>query len=336
MRILVTGGAGYIGSHTCLALMEQGFEVCVVDNLSNSSLTPLNRVQELTGRRLDFYRADLGSRDELLPVFENHRFDAVIHFAGSKAVGESAVKPLMYYSNNVCSSLVLLGLMQEHGVKTMVFSSSATVYGEPEEVPVRETAALRPANPYGRTKLCIEDILKDLHAADKSWNIGILRYFNPVGAHSSGLIGEDPMDIPNNLMPFISQVAVGKLAELEVYGNDYPTRDGTGVRDYIHVMDLAEGHICALRKLGEKPGLVLYNLGTGRGFSVLEMISAFEKASGRRIPYRITGRREGDVAVCLADPSLAERELGWKAERGIEEMCADSWRWQSGNPEGYR
>ena len=335
MRILVTGGAGYIGSHTCLTLLEQGYEVCVVDNLSNSKETPLKRVQALTGRQLGFYRVDLTDKERLREVFESRAFDGVIHFAGLKAVGESTEKPLAYYRNNIVGTLSLLELMQAYGVHNIVFSSSATVYGEPESVPIRETAGVGPTNPYGQTKLMIEHILKDLYQSDRDFNIAILRYFNPVGAHPSGQIGEDPNDIPNNLMPFISQVAVGRQEKLSVFGSDYPTPDGTGVRDYIHVMDLAAGHGCALERLRDNPGVVTYNLGTGRGYSVLEMIAAFEKASGREIPYQVTGRREGDIAVCYADPSLAQRELGWRAERGIEEMCADAWRWQSANPDGY-
>ncbi len=335
MKILVTGGAGYIGSHTCLLLLEAGYDVCVVDNLSNSKRVPLERIQEITGRNLEFAGTDLTHKKALAQVFEAHSFDAVIHFAGFKAVGESVLMPLKYYWNNIAGTLVLLELMNAYGVQNIVFSSSATVYGEPDRVPIKETFPVCPANPYGQTKLHIENILRDLYTADQNWNIAILRYFNPVGAHPSGMIGEDPNDIPNNLMPFISQVAVGKLPELAVYGNDYPTHDGTGVRDYIHVMDLAAGHICALNKLKKNPGLVTYNLGTGRGYSVLEMISAFEKMSGQPIPYKITGRREGDIAVCYADPSLAEKELGWKAGRGIKEMCQDSWRWQSRNPDGY-
>jgi len=335
MRILVTGGAGYIGSHTCLTLLEQGYEVCVVDNLSNSKETPLKRVQELCGRQLSFYRVDLADKEGLREVFEAHAFDGVIHFAGLKAVGESTEKPLAYYRNNIGGTLSLLELMQVYGVHRIVFSSSATVYGDPASVPIKETAGVGPTNPYGRTKLMIEQILRDLYQSDRDFNIAILRYFNPVGAHPSGRIGEDPNDIPNNLMPFVSQVAVGRQEKLSVFGSDYPTPDGTGVRDYIHVMDLAAGHGCALERLRENPGVVTYNLGTGRGYSVLEMIAAFEKASGRKVPYQVVGRREGDIAVCYADPSLAERELGWRAERGIEAMCADAWRWQSANPDGY-
>jgi len=335
MKILVTGGAGYIGSHACLALMEEGHDVCVVDNLSNSKEVPLERIQEITGRELQFYCIDLTDKDALAKVFEAHRFDAVMHFAGFKAVGESVARPLKYYRNNIVAALVLFELMAARGVRNIVFSSSATVYGESREVPIKETAPVCPINPYGRTKLYIENILQDLHAADDRWNIIILRYFNPVGAHPSGMIGEAPNDIPNNLMPFISQVAVGKQPQLSVYGNDYPTHDGTGVRDYIHVMDLAAGHACALNKLREKPGLVTCNLGTGRGFSVLEMIQAFEKMSGRPVPYEVVSRRPGDIASCYADPSLAEKELGWTARLGINEMCLDAWRWQLNNPEGY-
>ena len=335
MRILVTGGAGCIGSHTCLTLLEQGYEVCVVDNLSNSKETPLKRVQELCGRQLSFYRVDLADKEGLREVFEAHAFDGVIHFAGLKAVGESTEKPLAYYRNNIGGTLSLLELMQVYGVHRIVFSSSATVYGDPASVPIKETAGVGPTNPYGRTKLMIEQILRDLYQSDRDFNIAILRYFNPVGAHPSGRIGEDPNDIPNNLMPFVSQVAVGRQEKLSVFGSDYPTPDGTGVRDYIHVMDLAAGHGCALERLRENPGVVTYNLGTGRGYSVLEMIAAFEKASGRKVPYQVVGRREGDIAVCYADPSLAGRELGWRAERGIGEMCADAWRWQAANPDGY-
>ncbi len=335
MKILITGGAGYIGSHTCLTLLEEGHEICVVDNLVNSKEAPLARVQEITGRHLDFQRVDLTQKERLRRVFAAHSFEGIIHFAGLKAVGESAVMPLPYYRNNICGTLVLLELMQAYGVKNLVFSSSATVYGEPESVPIRETAAVGPTNPYGRTKLMIEYILKDLYQSDPEFNIAILRYFNPVGAHGSGRIGEDPNDIPNNLMPFISQVAVGKQPRLSVFGSDYPTPDGTGVRDYIHVMDLAAGHGCALEKLCQNPGVVTYNLGTGRGYSVLEMIAAFERVSGRPIPYQLVDRREGDIAVCYADPALAEQDLGWRAKRGIEEMCTDVWRWQSANPNGY-
>ncbi len=334
-RILVTGGAGYIGSHTCVELLEAGYQVVVVDNLSNSSFTALERVQELTGRPLTFVRADLRDRPALEALFREHPVEAVIHFAGLKAVGESVARPLEYYDNNVGGTLSLLLTMRGAGVKTLVFSSSATVYGDPASLPIREDFPLSATNPYGRSKLIIEEMLRDLHRSDPAWDIAILRYFNPVGAHPSGRIGESPNDIPNNLMPYISQVAVGRLEKLSVFGNDYPTPDGTGVRDYIHVVDLALGHLKALEKLATHPGLVTYNLGTGQGYSVLEMVEAFREASGREIPYEITERRPGDIAACWADPSLAERELGWKATRGLREMCEDSWRWQRNNPDGY-
>jgi UDP-glucose 4-epimerase len=335
MNILVTGGAGYIGSHTCVELLNAGHDVVVVDNLANSKRESLRRVQELTGRPLTFHKADLRDRAALDAVFAATPIDAVIHFAGLKAVGESVEKPLTYYHNNVTGTLVLCDVMRTHDVDDIVFSSSATVYGDPEEVPIPETAPLGPTNPYGRTKWMIEEILRDLHGADPAWNIALLRYFNPVGAHPSGRIGEDPSGIPNNLLPYIAQVAVGKLDELRVFGADYPTHDGTGVRDYIHVVDLAVGHLRALDKLTTDPGVVTYNLGTGQGYSVLDVVQAFERASGQEIPYRITGRRPGDVATSYADPSKAGEELGWEAERGIEEMCADVWRWQSNNPNGY-
>jgi UDP-glucose 4-epimerase len=335
MNILVTGGAGYIGSHTCVELLEAGYEVIVADNLSNSKEESLRRVEAITGKRLTFHEVDLLDREALSSIFARSEIRSVIHFAGLKAVGESVSVPLRYYHNNVTGTLILCSVMMEHGVRNMVFSSSATVYGDPERVPIREDFPLGATNPYGRSKLMIEVILRDLHASDAGWNIALLRYFNPVGAHASGLIGEDPNGMPNNLMPFISQVAVGKLPMLSVFGNDYPTRDGTGVRDYIHVMDLARGHIHALKKLEQRPGIVTYNLGTGQGYSVLEMVRAFEKASGRKIPYRIAERRPGDIASCYADPSKAESELGWKAQRGIDDMCRDSWKWQSLNPDGY-
>jgi len=335
MKILVTGGAGYIGSHTCVELLNADYQVVVVDNLSNSKYESIKRVQELTGRSLDFYQVDLLDKDALNKVFDEHDIDAVIHFAGLKAVGESMNIPLRYYHNNLTGTIHLCEVMQAHQVKNIVFSSSATVYGDPASVPISEEFPLSATNPYGRTKLMIEEILQDLYGADHSWNVAILRYFNPVGAHPSGRIGEDPNDIPNNLMPYISQVAVGKLDELLVFGNDYPTPDGTGVRDYIHVIDLSLGHLKALEKLSQNPGVVIYNLGTGRGYSVLEMVAAFEKACGKKIPYRIVARREGDVAISYADPSKAQRELGWVATRGIEEMCADAWRWQVNNPDGY-
>lgn len=336
MNVFVTGGAGYIGSHTVLELLQAGHEVIVIDNLSNSSLEAIKRVEQVTDKKITFYENDLLDKEAVHKIFANHDIDSVIHFAGYKAVGESVNKPLMYYHNNITSTLVLCEIMNEHGVRNLVFSSSATVYGDPESVPITEDFPLSATNPYGRTKLFIEYILKDLHVSDSSWNISLLRYFNPVGAHKSGLIGEDPNDIPNNLMPYISQVAVGKLDQLSVFGGDYPTDDGTGVRDYIHVVDLAIGHLKALEKLESDPGLMIHNLGTGKGSSVLDMIKAFEKASGKEVPYRITDRRPGDIAECYADPGKAAKELDWKAERNIIQMCKDTWRWQSQNPNGYK
>ncbi|MEA3440034.1 MAG: UDP-glucose 4-epimerase GalE [Chloroflexota bacterium] len=335
MRIIVTGGAGYIGSHTCLELLQAGYEVVVIDNLINSKEESLRRVQELTGKTLKFHKVDLLDRGALDAVFSLGSVDAVIHFAGLKAVGESVSVPLRYYHNNITGTLVLCEVMKEHQVKNLVFSSSATVYGDPHTVPITEDFPLGATNPYGRTKWMIEEILRDLHHADPTWNIALLRYFNPVGAHTSGQIGEDPNDIPNNLMPYITQVAVGKLLELEVFGNDYPTHDGTGVRDYIHVVDLALGHLKALDRLALNPGVVTYNLGTGRGYSVLEVVAAFERAAEKEIPYKIVNRRPGDIAASYADPSLANKELGWAAERDIDQMCADAWRWQLRNPNGY-
>jgi UDP-glucose 4-epimerase len=336
-HILVTGGAGYIGSHTCLELLDSGYQVTVVDNLCNASPEALNRVKELTGKSIRFFEIDLLDEKGLGDVFDtSDTIDAVIHFAGLKAVGESVEKPLLYYQNNLVGTLNLCQVMQDHGVKNIVFSSSATVYGDPDSVPITEDFPLLPCtNPYGRTKAMIEDILRDIHTADRGWNVALLRYFNPVGAHASGRIGEDPGGIPNNLMPYISQVAVGKLKELSVFGDDYPTHDGTGVRDFIHVVDLALGHLKALEKLDEKPGVVTYNLGTGQGYSVLDLVRAFARACGREIPYRIAPRRPGDIAQCYADPSLARKELGWEATRGLKEMCEDTWRWQSMNPNGY-
>ncbi|KAB2889408.1 MAG: UDP-glucose 4-epimerase GalE [Desulfobulbaceae bacterium] len=338
MHILVTGGAGYIGSHTCLELLQAGYKVTAVDNLCNASEESLRRVTELAGRSLAFHRTDLRDRAGLEAVFAGSPvpFDAVIHFAGLKAVGESVAEPLRYYQNNIVGTLVLCEVMAEHGTRNIVFSSSATVYGDPATVPITEEFPLSCTNPYGRTKLMTEEILRDLHAADPSWNVILLRYFNPVGAHPSGRIGEDPLDIPNNLMPYIAQVAVGQLECLSVFGDDYPTPDGTGVRDYIHVVDLARGHERALARLRQRPGVAVYNLGTGRGHSVLEMVAAFERACGRKIPHCVAPRRPGDVAICYADPARAEREMGWKAERGVAEMCADAWRWQHANPRGYR
>ena len=335
MRVLVTGGAGYIGSHTTLVLLEAGHEVVVVDNLSNSKREALRRVEELTGRAVEFHQVDLLDRPALDAVFRHGRIDAVLHFAGLKAVGESVSQPLRYFHNNVTGTLVLLEVMEHHAVRTVVFSSSATVYGDPHAVPITEDFPLSATNPYGRSKLMIEEILRDLHRADPAWRVGILRYFNPVGAHPSGRIGEDPNGIPNNLLPYVAQVAIGRLPELAVFGNDYPTPDGTGVRDYIHVMDLAEGHVRALDRLASHPGLHVWNLGTGRGYSVLEMVAAFKRASGRKVPYWIAPRRPGDVAACWADPERAREELGWTASRGLDEMCADAWRWQAANPHGY-
>ncbi|HLR25428.1 MAG TPA: UDP-glucose 4-epimerase GalE [Fodinibius sp.] len=335
MTILVTGGAGFIGSHTVLELLKHGDDVVVVDNLDNSKEESLRRVEDITGKSLTFHKADLLDKPAIDAIFSKHDIDSVIHFAGYKAVGESVSKPLSYYHNNITGTLYLCEIMEKYGVTDLVFSSSATVYGDPQEVPITEDFPLQTTNPYGRTKLFIEKILRDLHPANEAWNIALLRYFNPVGAHESGRIGEDPNDIPNNLMPYITQVAIGKLEELSVFGDDYPTHDGTGVRDYIHVVDLAIGHLKALNKLSEGPGVVTYNLGTGQGYSVLDVVKAFEEASGRNISYRITDRRPGDAAVCYADPAKAQQELGWKAERGLVEMCKDSWKWQSQNPEGY-
>ena len=334
MHILVTGGAGYIGSHTCVELLLSGHSVTVVDNLINSSSVAIERVKQITGRGLRFELADIRDADALDRVLASEQFDAVVHFAGLKAVGESVSQPLRYFENNVTGTLRLLESMGRAGVRRVVFSSSATVYGDPASVPIREDFPLSASNPYGRTKLFIEDILRDLHRSDARWDITLLRYFNPVGAHPSGLIGEDPAGIPNNLMPYVSQVAVGRLERLNVWGSDYPTPDGTGVRDYIHVVDLARGHLAALEAQDEA-GVRAFNLGTGRGFSVLEMISAFEKASGRNVPDTLAPRRPGDVAMCYADASLAQQELGWAAELGVERMCEDAWRWQSMNPNGY-
>ena len=337
MKILVTGGAGYIGSHTCLELLNQGHEVVVVDNLCNSCEEALNRVKELTGKDLAFYEADILDKEALNRVFDQEKIDAVIHFAGLKAVGESVAKPLEYYHNNITGTLVLCDVMRSHGVKKIIFSSSATVYGDPAFIPITEDCPKgKITNPYGQTKSMLEQVLTDLHVADPEWNVTLLRYFNPVGAHESGRIGEDPTGIPNNLTPYITQVAVGKLKEVNVFGNDYDTPDGTGVRDYIHVMGLAIGHVKALQKFADKPDVYIYNLGTGRGYSVLEMIQAFSKAVGHDIPYVIKPRRAGDIATCYADATKAKNELGWTAERGIDEMCQDAWRWQSNNPNGYR
>ncbi len=336
MKIVVTGGAGYIGSHTCLELLEAGHQVVVIDNLVNSSRESLRRVEELTGRPVEFHEVDLLDMEGLEKVFSSAvPIDGVIHFAGLKAVGESVAKPLLYYNNNIKATLNLCDVMVRHDVKSIIFSSSATVYGDPATVPITENFPLSCTNPYGRTKLMSEEILTDLSRALDGWDVILLRYFNPVGAHHSGRIGEDPDGIPNNLMPYVSQVAVGKLEELSVFGNDYPTRDGTGVRDYIHVVDLALGHVKALQKVNSGSGVSIYNLGTGKGYSVLEIAQAFEKVCGKAIPYRITKRRPGDIATCYADPAKALKELGWRAERGLEEMCESTWNWQKNNPEGY-
>jgi len=335
MRILVTGGAGYIGSHTTLALLAAGHDVVVVDNFSNSKPEALRRVAGLAGRPAAVHAVDLLDAPALDRVFAAAPPDGVIHFAGLKAVGESVQQPRRYYHNNVTGTLVLLETMARHGVRTLVFSSSATVYGDPHALPITEDFPLSATNPYGRSKLMIEEILGDVARADPTWAIAVLRYFNPVGADPSGRIGEDPQGIPNNLLPYVTQVAVGRLPELAVFGNDYPTPDGTGVRDYIHVVDLADGHLRALQHLAIGPGLFTCNLGTGRGYSVLEMVAAMAAASGRPIPYHVAPRRPGDVASCYADPGLAARVLGWTARRGLDEMCADAWRWQQGNPEGY-
>ncbi len=335
MKILVTGGAGYIGSHTCVELLEAGHEVVVVDNLSNSKKESLNRVGKITNKRLEFHKVDLLDRGAINSIFQSHKIDVVIHFAGLKAVGESVSIPLRYYHNNITGTLTLCEVMEENNVRNIIFSSSATVYGDPHKVPITEEFPLSATNPYGRSKLMIEEILKDLYTSNDKWNIVLLRYFNPVGAHPSGLIGEDPNGIPNNLLPYISQVAIGKLSKLSVFGNDYHTKDGTGVRDYIHVVDLAKGHLKALDKIPFDSGVSIYNLGTGHGYTVLEMIEAFKKASQKDIPYEIVDRRPGDIASCYADPSKAEEELGWIAEMDLDRMCEDAWRWQSNNPNGY-
>lgn len=335
MVILVTGGAGFIGSHTCVQLLEAGYELVVVDNLSNSNRIALERVREITEKNLRFYEIDLLDIESLTRVFEENDIEAVIHFAGLKAVGESVQVPLHYYHNNITGTLSLCEVMANFGVYKIVFSSSATVYGIPERVPISEEFPLGATNPYGRTKLMIEEILRDLYVSNNQWSISILRYFNPIGAHESGRIGEDPKGIPNNLMPYITQVAMGKLEQLQIYGGDYPTVDGTGVRDYIHVVDLAEGHLKALELILQTKGVYIHNLGTGNGYSVLQLVDAFEKASGRKIPYRIVPRRPGDVAICYADPTKAQEELGWVAQRGVHEMCIDAWNWQIKNPNGY-
>ena len=338
MSILVSGGAGYIGSHTCVELLKAGYEIVVADNLCNSCEESVARVEKITGKKVPFEKVDFTDHAATEALFQKYpAIDSVIHFAGLKAVGESVRKPLEYYTNNLTSTLVLLNVMRDHGVKNFVFSSSATVYGDPASVPIREDFPTGgTTNPYGTTKLMLERVLKDYAAADPTLNIAILRYFNPIGAHESGLIGEDPNGIPNNLVPYIAQVAVGKLEKLHVFGDDYNTPDGTGVRDYIHVVDLAAGHVAAVKKLAEKPGLIIVNLGTGKGYSVLDILHAYEKACGKKLPYVVDPRREGDIAECYSDPTKAKEVLGWEAKYGIEEMCASSWKWQSQNPNGYR
>lgn len=333
--ILVTGGAGYIGTHTCIQLLAAGYQLLVLDNFSNSSPEALRRVEQITGQSIALIEGDINDRPLLDRCFSEHAIAAVIHFAGLKAVGESVAQPLRYYHNNVSGTLTLCEAMQAAGVFQLVFSSSATVYGDPDSLPIREDFPTRTTNPYGQTKLVVEHMLRDLGVADSRWRVALLRYFNPVGAHSSGLIGEDPADIPNNLMPFIAQVAVGRRAALQVFGSDYPTHDGTGVRDYIHVMDLADGHVKALQWLAHNQGVEAFNLGTGQGYSVLDMLHAFERACGKPLPYQLVARRPGDIASCYADPARAEQMLGWKATQGVDAMCADTWRWQQNNPAGY-
>ena len=335
MKILVTGGAGYIGTHTCIELIKAGYDIVVVDNLCNSSLESLNRVEGLVGCNIPFYKVDVRDKIALTRVFEQHSIDGVIHFAGLKAVGESVKKPIEYYDTNVGGTFILADIMRGFGCKTFVFSSSATVYGDPHIAPIKEDFPLSVTNPYGRSKLMIEEFLQDVFVADDSWHIALLRYFNPIGAHKSGLIGEDPNDIPNNLIPYISQVAAGKLGKLSIFGGDYDTPDGTGVRDYIHVVDLAKGHVKALQALEDKPQVLIVNLGTGNGYSVLDMVKAFERISGRGVPYQIVDRRPGDIATCYADPAYAAEKLDWKAEYELDEMCEDTWRWQLQNPDGY-
>ena len=336
MAVLVTGGAGYIGSHTCVELLNNGYEVVVMDNLYNSNEKALERVEQITGKKVTFYNVDMLDREAMNEIFEKETIDSVIHFAGYKAVGESVRKPLEYYHNNITGTLNLCDVMRNHGVKNIIFSSSATVYGDPAFVPITEDCPKgQITNPYGQTKGMLEQILTDLHVSDPEWNVVLLRYFNPIGAHKAGIIGEDPKGIPNNRVPYIAQVAVGKLEKLGVFGDDYDTPDGTGVRDYIHVVDLAKGHVKAMKKFEDQPEVRIYNLGTGNGYSVLQVLHAFEKACGKTLPYEMKPRRAGDIATCYADPAKAKAELGWEAEYGIEEMCEDSWRWQSMNPNGY-
>lgn len=331
MAIFITGGLGYIGSHTTIELLNSGYDVIIADNLYNSKIVVLDKIKKITGKTPKFYKIDLLNEYDVEKVFEENNIESVIHFAAYKAVGESCVLPIEYYHNNITSTMIVLKMMKKYGVKKFVFSSSATVYGSSEIMPIKEDFPLSATNPYGRTKLIIEDILRDLYKSDSNWDIAILRYFNPVGAHESGEIGEDPKGIPNNIMPYITKVAIGELEELSVFGNDYNTHDGTGIRDYIHVVDLAKGHVKALEKINTDSGLVTYNLGTGKGYSVLDLVKEFSKASGKQIPYKIVGRRKGDIAICYADPSKANNELEWKAEKSIEEMCEDSWRWQRNN-----
>jgi len=335
MSILLTGGAGFIGSHTCLELLQEGYDIVVADNLSNSKAESLKRVQEISGKSLHFYKADLLDREGMEPIFREHEIEAVVHFAGLKSVEQSVRHPLEYYHTNITGTLILVELMQKHNIKKMVFSSSATIYGNAKRVPIQENEPLQATNPYGRTKLIIEEIFRDLSIADPEWSISLLRYFNPTGAHPSGRIGEDPTGFRTNIMPYLTQVAVGNLDIVNVFGGDYPTEDGTGVRDYIHVVDLARGHVKALQKVVGTKGIEAYNLGTGRGYSVLELIDTFERVSGRSVPYQVVSRRPGDVAISYADPQKAWAELGWKAEKNLEDMCADAWRWQSNNPQGY-
>ena len=336
MKILVTGGCGYIGSHTVVELLENDYEVVIVDNLSNSKKDVIDKIEEITKKQVKFYEDDVCDKKALTKIFKENKIGAVIHFAGYKAVGESVAKPIEYYHNNMTGTLVLCDVMRAHGVKNIVFSSSATVYGDPAQIPITENCPKgQPTNPYGWTKSMLEQVLTDIHTSDNEWNVILLRYFNPIGAHKSGIIGEDPKGIPNNLVPYVAQVAVGKRECLGVFGNDYDTPDGTGVRDYIHVVDLAVGHVKAIEKLKEKPGVEVYNLGTGNGYSVLQVVAAFEKACGHAIPYEIKPRREGDIATCYCDPQKAKEDLGWVAKYGIDEMCEDSWRWQSSNPDGY-
>ena len=336
MKILVTGGVGYIGTHTCIELIKAGYEVIVVDNLCNSSLEALNRVESITQCNIPFYQADVRDKKALTQIFKQHVIDAVIHFAGLKAVGESVERPIKYYDTNVGGTFILANVMRDFNCKTFVFSSSATVYGNPHMVPIKEDFPLSATNPYGRSKLMIEEFLQDIFVSDDTWHVAILRYFNPVGAHSSGMIGEDPKGIPNNLIPYISQVAVGKLKKLSIFGGDYDTFDGTGVRDYIHVVDLAKGHVKALQVLENKAQVLIVNLGTGNGYSVLDMVKAFEKASNKTLPYHIVERRPGDIAICYTDPNYAAKKLDWRAKFGLDEMCRDTWRWQSKNPDGYK